>query len=156
MTSPTLSDLKATASWIIVEDDQDDRELITEILHSLGITGRVHILADGDELIDFLDSVPAGSPLPGFILLDDNMPRLSGEATLMVLKSDERYRHLPVAIFSTTLSPLRERALTARGAVYCRQKPTDYLGMKELLSWYAGVCGLKAGDAATTAGLEEA
>jgi CheY-like chemotaxis protein len=129
--------------WIIVEDDRDDRELITEILNQIGLQGKVRLFCDGEELIDYLDHITAKEALPSFILLDDNMPRLSGEATLMVLKSDPRYRTLPVAIFSTTLSPLRERALTARGAVHCRQKPADYAGMQSLLHTYAELSGLK-------------
>lgn len=76
-------------SVVLVEDDVDNRESISEALEAEGF--RVHALATADEAVKLLDS-PGCPPL---ILLDLRMPRMSGRELLaaVALRPDrERFR----------------------------------------------------------------
>ena len=44
----------------------------------------------------------AGTPLPGLILLDLNMPRKNGREALNEIKQDERLRKIPIVILTTS------------------------------------------------------
>jgi CheY-like chemotaxis protein len=44
----------------------------------------------------------AGSPLPGLLLLDLNMPRKDGREALKEIKSDPRLRSIPIVILTTS------------------------------------------------------
>lgn len=53
---------------------------------------------NGEEAMEKLK----GSPLPDIILLDLNMPRMSGIEFLKILKSDDRLKYLPTIILTTS------------------------------------------------------
>ena len=81
--------LSQIRSVVLVEDDVDNRESISEALEAEGF--RVHALATVDEALKLLDS-PGCPPL---ILLDLRMPRMSGRELLaaVALRPDrERFR----------------------------------------------------------------
>jgi CheY-like chemotaxis protein len=121
---------------IIVEDDQDDRTLLMDVFVSIGWEQNVKILRDSDELLQLLDSTPHPSLFPSLILLDYNMPALSGEATLLILKKEDRYQHIPVCMFSTVMDHRREKFLKILGAYNCRQKPATVDGLLTLMEEY--------------------
>lgn len=92
---------------LVAEDDPDDRMLIQRALSKGVLANDVRMVEDGEELLAYLRregtySDPATSPRPGLILLDLNMPRLSGREALRVIKSDERTRSIPVVILTTS------------------------------------------------------
>jgi CheY-like chemotaxis protein len=39
--------------------------------------------------------------LPGMIILDQNMPRMTGKESLIYLKENDRYKHIPTIVYST-------------------------------------------------------
>ena len=53
---------------------------------------------NGEEALEQLKE----SPLPDIILLDLNMPRMSGIEFLQILKSDDRLKYLPTVILTTS------------------------------------------------------
>jgi CheY-like chemotaxis protein len=133
---PRSLSLNPEAYLIIVEDDQDDRALLMDVFVSLNWAHHVKILQNSDELLDLLENTPHPSLFPTLILLDYNMPALSGEATLLILKKEERYQHIPVCIFSTVMDHRREKLLKVLGAYNCRQKPSTVEGLRELMEDY--------------------
>jgi CheY-like chemotaxis protein len=130
------NDTAATHKIIIVEDDEDDRLIIEELLGQFNCHANVKLLADGEEVLDYLNSLPHGTRMPSLIVLDNNMPRLGGEATLNLLKNHERFRSIPVAIYSNLLTPEKERAFIYSGACSTRQKPEHMEGLRQLLREY--------------------
>ena len=64
----------------------------------------LHHVKDGEECMAFLHkSGPyANAPTPDLILLDLNMPRMNGREVLTEISKDEKLRHLPVIILTTS------------------------------------------------------
>lgn len=127
---------------VIVDDDPDDLEMIAEVYAELNAGERVRTLGSGEALVELLEASPDPSHLPSLIVLDYNMPRLSGATLLLLLKGDPRYRHIPVAMYSTTLSPDIEKELTEAGAIFCRQKPTTEASVRQLLVEFLSLADL--------------
>jgi len=118
-------------SILVVDDDADDRELIGEALQEIDKKISCTYAREGFEALDIL-SKPA-RVLPDFIILDLNMPRLSGNQCLALIKKSNRLRVIPVIIFTT--SKLESDVEEARklGAVLFLTKPSRFSELVETL-----------------------
>lgn len=92
---------------LIAEDDEDDYSLTLEALKEAGVDNEVHWVKDGDEVIEYLTSRTGESngvsrELPGLILLDLNMPKKDGREALMEIKSNPKFRSIPVIVMTTS------------------------------------------------------
>ncbi|MBI4876755.1 MAG: response regulator [Acidobacteria bacterium] len=92
---------------LYADDDPEDRMLIQEAWEESRLANQLDFVEDGEELTDYLhrrgkfESL-AGTPLPGMILLDLNMPRKDGREALREIKSDPALRHIPVVVLTTS------------------------------------------------------
>jgi CheY-like chemotaxis protein len=85
---------------IIIEDDADDRWLLTEIFQKLNYQNKILFFFDGQEALDYLEK----SDQPPFLILSDiNMPKLNGFALREKLRTDSRLSNkcIPYLFFST-------------------------------------------------------
>ena len=89
---------------LLVEDSPGDVELTREALKDANRAIRLHVANDGVEALAFLrkEGVHATAPRPDFILLDLNLPRMSGRELLAILKADENLRTIPAVILTTS------------------------------------------------------
>lgn len=92
---------------LIADDDPDDRLLLQDALGEARLGNPVHFVNDGVELMDYLNRRGdyenlAGTPQPGLILLDLNMPRKDGREALKDIKTDPRFRRIPVIVLTTS------------------------------------------------------
>ncbi|GAA5502843.1 response regulator rcp1 [Deinococcus xinjiangensis] len=89
---------------LLVEDNPADIMLTEEAFAEADFPHRLHVAHDGLEALDFLrQQAPfENAPTPDVILMDLNMPRLSGLETLDVLKEDSALRHIPVIVLTTS------------------------------------------------------
>ncbi|MGA0559125.1 response regulator [Larkinella sp. VNQ87] len=83
----------------VVDDDDDDLFLIQEAFKLCLNEENVLLVSSG---MDLLKRLEAAKVLPVFVLLDLNMPLMSGFDVLQKLRSDPRYNLMPVLIFSTS------------------------------------------------------
>jgi CheY-like chemotaxis protein len=92
---------------LLVEDSLADARLTKRALSKSRVTSTLHVVRDGVEAIAFLHKhAPfADAPRPDLILLDLNLPRKDGRAVLAEIKSDERYRTIPVVVLTTSVAP---------------------------------------------------
>jgi CheY-like chemotaxis protein len=88
---------------IIIEDDADDQELLTDIFKKLNYPNKVLFFFDGQEALDYIDK---SSDSPFLILSDINMPKLSGFALREKLKTDAKLniKCIPYLFFSTAVN----------------------------------------------------
>lgn len=89
---------------LIVEDNPMDVELVTEALRSWKTPTRISVVKDGDEALTFLRrGVPYSSaPCPNLILLDLNLPKMTGVQVLEQIKHDEELMRIPVIVLTTS------------------------------------------------------
>lgn len=97
---------------VIVEDDEDTRELLREILEEAGHT--VATAADGVQGLEVLRSTPCVC----LVLLDLVMPRLGGLGVLAAIAEDPSLSSLPVCISTSA-------AEQAPPGLPCLPKPVD-------------------------------
>jgi CheY-like chemotaxis protein len=110
----------------VVDDDKEDQLIMEEYFRDIGIADRVKFFDNGEVTINFLESSKDDSRLPGLIVLDLNMPVLNGTQTLLYLKRDARYKHIPVIIFSTSENENEKRKCLSFGAIDYLVKPMNY------------------------------
>jgi CheY-like chemotaxis protein len=86
---------------LVVEDLGADALLFREALRDAGLAQSLTFARDGIEALEKLRSEPA----PDLLLLDLDLPRVSGREVLDELRSDPRLRLLPVVVITTSPSP---------------------------------------------------
>jgi len=112
---------------LLVDDDPDCRLLIREAISECKIANRIHETANGREALDFVFQRGKfeGTPRPGLIYLDIEMPGLSGLDVLKTIKSSPEHRQIPV-VMMTGVSDERQMELAARnGANSYTIKPAN-------------------------------
>lgn len=116
---------------LLVDDNDDDVVLTVQALAESQIDASdVVIVRDGSEAIDYLASdgppMPGGAErLPKLILLDINLPKLSGLTVLDSLRQSERTRYIPTVILTSSNAVRDIRESYRLGANSYIQKPID-------------------------------
>ena len=92
---------------LMADDDADDRMFAKDALKEARLANDIHFVEDGEELMDYLRhrgkyAELNGSPKPGLILLDLNMPRKDGREALKEIKEDEELKRIPVVVLTTS------------------------------------------------------
>ena len=117
----------------MVEDSATDAELATLAFRRARIANPLKIVSSGEQGLDYLFGTGArakhGATRPLLILLDLQLPGMSGIEFLRRIKSDERTHDIPVVSLSLTKS--------APAIVMCLQlgvddhiiKPVDFKGL---------------------------
>lgn len=110
--------------WVLyADDDVDDREIFSDSFQEVSGYDLV-TFTSGTELLTFLTGEAQRNGVC-LVVLDINMPGLTGVQTLEALKGDERFRHIPTVLFSTSGSPGdRKRAAELDTPVIL--KPSNY------------------------------
>jgi chemotaxis family two-component system response regulator Rcp1 len=88
---------------LLVEDNPGDVRLTEEALKEAKVANRLHIARDGVEALEFLrQSGGNGRPRPDLVLLDLNLPRMSGREVLHAIKTDPELMRIPVVVLTTS------------------------------------------------------
>ncbi|MFN0104035.1 MAG: response regulator [Bryobacteraceae bacterium] len=112
---------------LVVDDNPGAVYLLREVMKSVHRRHELHFAKDGLDALDFLHCRGAyvDAPRPNLILLDMNMPRLSGLETLSAIKNDPELCVIPVIMLSTENSPQKVRNCYRAHANCYVQKPID-------------------------------
>ncbi|MFC4094291.1 response regulator [Euzebyella saccharophila] len=84
---------------LFIEDDAIETMKFKRTLAKLNVKHKITEAKNGEEALEVLGS---GDQLPDIILLDLNMPRMSGIEFLKILKADEHYKYLPTIMLTTS------------------------------------------------------
>jgi two-component system response regulator len=87
---------------LLVEDNPDDVALTMRALRRNNITNEVVVAEDGEQAVDRLLPADGDGLVPALILLDVNLPKLSGLDVLRRIRSDPRTRTVPVVVLTTS------------------------------------------------------
>lgn len=85
-----------TGHVLVVDDDEDIRESLGDVLRAEGYT--VSVAADGAQALELLHS----GNRPGLVLVDMIMPVMDGAELLARMASDPELRKLPVLVISAS------------------------------------------------------
>jgi two-component system response regulator len=121
---------------LLVEDNRDDEALMLRALKKNSIGNEVVVARDGEEALDFLFGTGAHAGrdttvLPQFMLLDLNLPQMSGLDVLRSIRTDERTKLLPVVVLTSSKEDediIKSYSLGANSYV---RKPVDYAQFNE-------------------------
>jgi len=121
---------------LLVEDNQDDEELTLRALRKNNIVNEVVVARTGEEAVDLLFGTGqhAGQSLgdlPQIILLDLNLPKMSGLDVLRRVRSDERTRLLPAVVLTSSREDEDIINSYSLGANSYVRKPVDFVQFTE-------------------------
>jgi CheY-like chemotaxis protein len=108
--------------WI-VDDDEDDRDLLTLAIHEADPTIKCAMARDGKEALDGLRLTH--SRKPHLIFLDLNMPRVDGVKFIKELKKDRTLQDIPIVVYTTSKLEKDREEMMALGATHFLTKPNS-------------------------------
>ncbi len=123
---------------LMADDDADDCLFAKEALEEARLANDLHFVEDGEELMDYLHRRGRfadlnGSPRPGLILLDLNMPRKDGREALMEIKTDPALRQIPVVVLTTSKAEEDIYRTYDLGVNSFITKPVSFAAMVEVM-----------------------
>ncbi|MBT8196182.1 MAG: response regulator [Bacteroidia bacterium] len=121
--------MKQNISVLHIDDDEVDKMMMKQAMSKAGMDYTIHNASDGIEALDKLrgtNHVEALNPLPNIILLDVNMPRMSGHEFLAEIKQDEKLRRIAVILLTTSESPEDVNTAYDGSIMAYLHKPVDF------------------------------
>jgi CheY-like chemotaxis protein len=123
---------------LLAEDDPDDIYLITEAINECGLSARLVVVQNGEELLEYLrqhdkDSDEQETPRPDLILLDLNMPRKDGREALEEMKADPDLCTIPVVVLTTSNAQEDLLRTYGQGASGYITKPVSFSGLRDTM-----------------------
>ena len=123
---------------LLIEDDMIEVMKLSRAKKSLQLDHNIIEANNGEEALQILEDK---SNLPDIILLDLNMPKISGIEFLKILKSDDRLRYIPTIILTTSSNQrdlLECYKIGIAGYVLKPLKYEDYVSkIEKLLSYWS-------------------
>lgn len=117
---------------LIVDDDDDGRSLVKELLESDGYV--VHEARDGGAALELLTTAPE----PALVILDLEMPVMTGDEVLEAMRKHERLANLPVLVVSGSGRMIDSRRSSVVGFL---TKPIDIDRFSKLVRDSIGASG---------------
>jgi len=133
-----MKDELKSITIVMADDDPEEAMLVREALEDARLANDLHIVGDGQELMDYLHrrgdyADPASSPRPGVILLDLNKPRKDGRDALFEIKEDPDLKSIPVVVLTTSKADEDIASSYLSGANTYITKPVTFEKMVDIM-----------------------
>jgi CheY-like chemotaxis protein len=123
---------------LLAEDNPHDAELAIRGLEKQKLANRVTWVKNGEEALDFVfrrgSYTNRADSGPRLILLDLKMPKVDGIEVTRAVKADERTRHIPVVIMTSSQEEKDVAAGYSCGANSYIVKPLDFKSLIDVAS----------------------
>ena len=124
---------------LLADDNLDDCELIQEAWAESPVGDRLRLVNNGKEVLDYLCRRGAFhasevSPRPSVILLDLNMPLMTGVEVLKAMKQDAGLAFIPIVVLTTSKAPKDIVETAGLGVNGYMQKPNTYAGYLQIFT----------------------
>ncbi len=121
---------------LLVEDNPGDAELTRQALASSRLSIDLAVVDDGEKALQYLrrEGRYGDVTRPDLLLLDLNLPKLSGEEVLRELKTDPELRSLPVVILTSSEAETEISRCYAEGANCYVVKPVEFSSFLDAVS----------------------
>ncbi|MEO7411633.1 MAG: response regulator [Sphingomicrobium sp.] len=115
-------------SIVMIEDDEGHARLIEKNIRRAGISNKLTHFLDGHSALEYLFNAPEGPAHngPAMVLLDLNLPDMSGTDILTKIKSDPRLHRTPVVVLTTTDDKVEIARCYDLGCNVYITKPVNY------------------------------
>jgi len=113
---------------IMIEDDDGHARLIERNIRRAGISNTIHHFTDGTSALEFIFNGSEGPILngPAMVLLDLNLPDMSGTDILTRIKSVDKLKRTPVVVLTTTDDKVEIQRCYDLGCNVYITKPVNY------------------------------
>ena len=113
---------------VMIEDDEGHARLIEKNIRRAGISNSIRHFADGGSALAYLTEASDGPARngPALILLDLNLPDMSGTDILARVKADPALRRTPVVVLTTTDDKVEIQRCYDLGCNVYITKPVNY------------------------------
>jgi len=114
--------------WILLaEDNAPDVFLIREALDREGLSCRLDVIDDGDQVLKFIDGLEIDSQAgtPDLFVIDLNLPIRSGAEILARLRASARSAGVPVIVISSSDAPRDRDLAKEHGVELYFRKPSE-------------------------------
>ncbi len=115
---------------VIAEDDMDDADVITETFTNNPNFSKVSLVANGEELLNFLKN--DSNPNPDVILTDINMPLVDGIEALQEILNTKELKDIPCFVYSTSINPSYKEKCDDLGVKAYLIKPYSFEAFAEI------------------------
>ena len=117
-----------TVSIVMIEDDEGHARLIEKNIRRAGILNDIKHFMDGTSALDYLYNHKDGPALngPALVLLDLNLPDMSGTDILAKIKGAGALKRTPVVVLTTTDDKVEIQRCYDLGCNVYITKPVNY------------------------------
>ncbi len=127
-----ISKMNKGGPIIIIEDDLEDQEILSEVFKELDCKNEIVFFGDGDEALDYL----IGTTIEPFIIFSDiNMPKLNGMELREKIHQNEdlRIKSIPYLFFTTSAEQRHVVDAYSKSVQGFFVKPSNYAEIKAMI-----------------------
>jgi two-component system response regulator len=123
---------------LLIEDNEDDQRLTLRALRRNNIMNEVVVACDGQEAVDYLFGTGSFSGrdltvMPAVVVLDLNLPGLSGLEVLNRIRQTAETKRIPVVVLTSSEDENQIEQAYSQGANSYVQKPNDPSEFSEMV-----------------------
>lgn len=111
---------------LLVEDNPMDVDLTRRAFAQRNVLNPLDIARDGAEALAYIERWDSGAPAPAVILLDLNLPKVSGLEVLRQMKQHPRWQVLPIVMLTTSAEDADIREAYQYGVNSYIVKPVNF------------------------------
>ena len=127
---------------LLADDDIIDRGFLTEVISQIDKSVKIDTVANGRQVFQYLEKC-GEEYLPCLVILDYNLPYLTGVEVLERMKAENLYSAIPKVLWSAFIDKnLVDRSLLA-GAASCFPKPSKASELKAIARKMLEFCHLR-------------
>ena len=115
----------------IADDDEDDRQFLRDAIRKLDLEIKIVEASDGDDLLQLINKENS-KDASILILLDMNMPRMTGLEALQTIRLNEKIKHIPAVMISTSSDKELIQEAYETGINAFIKKPNTYDGFLKI------------------------
>lgn len=138
------------ARILLIDESEAESHLLRSALEEGGFSADVRRVSTGPAALDYLKSQSASGTPPHLVLLDLNLPGMTGHEILSAIRRDREFGRIPVIVLTTSDDPRDIQASYDRQANCYVTKPVDvedfFDSVRAIAEFWLGIARLPGAD----------